>query len=287
MKLLLSVLQSLAFFLLFALIAFPFVMLWSNFAASNLPEIADGPIEQLPIEIISAASAFTAVWLFGLLAKSVRLESLGLRHRSGAQFALAGLIIGIALVVLILVTLYVLGVLALNPKYRIEVNLEVIALTAGVTANVIAQDVIFFGFMLTLIRKNAPEALAVPVLSLLFVGAHAGVFAEPWPIWGIGSANLFLAGVMLSLAFLRSQTLWLGFGIHTGWNLTQALASLAVTGRSIGVGEPPFSLAGPPLLTGGDVGIEASVVSIPAVLLGIVIIIIFFKKNPQKNSEPI
>lgn len=285
MKLLVSVLQSLAFFVLFALIASPFVVLWSRFVALKFPEIARSPFEQLPIEIISAASAVAAVWLFGIFTRSVRLGELGLGHRSGANFALTGIIIGIALVVSMLAALYVLGALTLNPEYRFEATPAVLSLAAGVFANVIAQDVIFFGFMLTLIRKKTSTVLAVPVVSMLFVAAHAGVFTEPWPTWSIGSANLFLAAVMLSLAFLRSQTLWLGIGVHAGWNLTQALANLAVTGRSIGVGEPLFSLAGPPVLTGGDVGVEGSIISIPAVVLGIIIIIVFTKKRSLQSRS--
>ena len=277
MRFIQAILLSIAYFITLVLISMPFLFLWIRHAKTVHPEIVGGPIEQLPIEIISAVAAFVAVWLFGLKFKSVRLHDLGLGHRQGMLFAIVGAAIGICLVAGTLGTLYSLGILTFNPDYRFEFSFEFVALAAGVVANVFAQQIIFFGYILTVVRKKTSSIVALPTVALLFLGAHAGVFTQTWPVSAIGAANLFLAGLMLSLAHLRSKTLWMGIGLHSGWNLSQALSGLAVTGQSIGVGAPPFILEGPAALTGGSIGIEASLISIPYVLAGILIVALMFR----------
>jgi uncharacterized protein len=38
----------------------------------------------------------------------------------------------------------------------------------------------------------------------------------------LGLANIFLAGVMLAVAYLRTRSLWFATGVHLGWNWTMA-----------------------------------------------------------------
>lgn len=284
MKLVQSILLSVAYFVACALVSLPFILIWTDYVKANIEGIAGGPIEQLPIEIISATAALITVCLFGLKFRPVRVRDLGLGHRLGAQFAMAGAITGALLVTGTLATLYFIDVLTLNPNYRPQLTAELGALAAGVFANVVAQQIVFFGYMLTVIRKKTSAVVAVVTTSLLFLGAHAGVFTEPWPTWSITAANLFLAALMLSIAHLQSKTLWLGIGLHSGWNLMQALSNLAVTGTTIGVGAPPFILEGPAALTGDSVGIEGSMVSIPFVIIGIAIVVLVFRLE-QGNGE--
>ena len=283
MKLLKSIGQSFAYFMVVILISLPFIVWWAEYSKARFPEIAGGPIEQLPIEIFTVGGAFLAIFIFGKFFKSVRIADLGLHRKNSGAFAVTGFLMGVTLIIAILGALYALDVLSINPDYRMNVTPQLIALVAGVTMNVIAQQIIVFGYMFTAIRKATTATIAVITISILFLVAHAGVFTQPWPVSGIASTNLFLAGLLLSMAHLRSGTLWLGIGFHTGWNLTQALANLLVTGHDIGVGVPPLFFAGPDILTGGDIGVEGSIIGIPAVILGIIIIVGFFRQ--RSNAE--
>lgn len=283
MKLLQSILQSLAYLVVVGLVSLPFVALWAEYSKANFPEISGSPIEQLPIEIITVGGAFLAIFIFSRFFKSVRIADLGLHHKGSGSLVITGFLIGIGLVTAVLVTLYVLGGLIINPDYRMSATPQFVALMAGVATNVIAQQVIFFGYMFTAISKKSSTTTAVITISLLFLVAHAGVFTEPWPTSGIASVNILLAGILLSIAYLRSNTLWLGIGFHTGWNLTQAIANLVVTGIDVDMGEPPFLLVGPEILSGGDVGVEGSIISLPAVLLGILIIVGFFRRGSNAD----
>ena len=82
-------------------------------------------------------------------------------------------------------------------------------------------------------------------------------------------ANIFLAGVMLAWAYLRTRSLWFATGVHLGWNWTMAtLFDLPVSGF---VSDTPLYTAattGPALWTGGAFGPEAGLAGTLAIAGG-------------------
>jgi hypothetical protein len=52
-------------------------------------------------------------------------------------------------------------------------------------------------------------------MSMLFGALHMD---NPNATW-LGALNTVLAGILLSLAYVRTQSLWLPYGIHVGWNV--------------------------------------------------------------------
>lgn len=67
------------------------------------------------------------------------------------------------------------------------------------------------------------------------------------------------AGLLLGAVFLATRSLWAVIGLHAAWNATEALLGIPVSGQ---VAPALFrvDVSGSELLTGGDFGIEASVV---------------------------
>lgn len=107
-----------------------------------------------------------------------------------------------------------------------------------------------------------PAALAV---SGLFAWAH---HLNP-NVGALALANIFLAGVFLSLAYLRTRSLWFATGVHLGWNWTMAaLLDLPVSGLPLDT--PLYSAVetGADWWTGGAFGPEAGVAATAALLLG-------------------
>ena len=66
-----------------------------------------------------------------------------------------------------------------------------------------------------ILMKGIGPVPAVLVMSGLFGLLH---HLNPNATW-LGTLNVFLAGVLLSAAYLRTRSLWFPFGIHIGWNL--------------------------------------------------------------------
>src|SRR5690606_35760065 len=83
--------------------------------------------------------------------------------------------------------------------------------------------------------------------------------------------NIFLAGVMLALAYLRTRSLWFATALHAGWNWTMAtLFAFPVSGLTM-IDTPLYDAVerGTDWWTGGEFGPEAGVVGTLVLAAGI------------------
>jgi hypothetical protein len=84
--------------------------------------------------------------------------------------------------------------------------------------------------------------------------------------------GLFLAGLFLAYAYLRTRRLWLPIGLHIGWNFFEStVLGFPVSGLSL-FGLLENSLAGPELYTGGAFGPEGGLILLPALALGTILV---------------
>ncbi len=128
------------------------------------------------------------------------------------------------------------------------------------------EEFLFRGYPLQTLLLDAHPTLAMSVPSILFGLGHAG---NP-NASALGVFNTILAGVWLSIAYLKTRRLWLPIGLHAGWNFTMsAIYGLTVSGIEERIGTSFFRAAqtGPTWLTGGSYGPEGGVL-VTAVLIG-------------------
>ena len=205
------------------------------------------------------------------------LKSLGLNHRGAIgltenKFAKKHLLIGALLGAVGLSTvsvgLILTGRLEVLPKI-----LPIWFISAAATAVAVAviEEFFFRGALLGVLLKQLSPRVAVLVLSLLFavlhfIKPHASVkhwdgevhwwtgfevlsysfwqFKEPQLLVG-GLLTLFMVGVVLAYATLKTQSLFLAIGLHGGWVFVLRLVQMGTTRNS-----PPDWLVGKPLITG-------------------------------------
>ncbi|MDL2353292.1 MAG: CPBP family intramembrane metalloprotease [Pseudomonadota bacterium] len=121
------------------------------------------------------------------------------------------------------------------------------------------EEILFRGVLLRHLEALIGTWGALAITSLLFGAAH---LSNPGATLFAAFAIAMEAGVLLGAAYLLTRRLWLAVGIHAAWNFTQGwVFSVPVSG-----GESPLGLlitrrVGPEWLTGGDFGLEASVVA--------------------------
>jgi membrane protease YdiL (CAAX protease family) len=73
-------------------------------------------------------------------------------------------------------------------------------------------------------------------------------------------AGIILAGLFLGYAYIRTGSLWLSIGLHTGWNFFEGVVfGFPVSGLPFYT-LPRISVSGPVLWTGGEFGPEAGLV---------------------------
>jgi membrane protease YdiL (CAAX protease family) len=89
----------------------------------------------------------------------------------------------------------------------------------------------------------------------------------------LSAAVTFFAGVLLSIAYLRTYALWLGWGLHFAWNAAMALLmGFPIAGYATYNSLVATTVTGPEWLTGGAYGPEGSVVSLFVILAAILVL---------------
>ncbi len=78
-----------------------------------------------------------------------------------------------------------------------------------------SEELIFRGFPLQILVEGAGKWPAIIGLSGLFGLLHA---YNP-NASALGTLNTGLAGILLSLAYVNTRSLWFSYGIHIGWNV--------------------------------------------------------------------
>ena len=128
------------------------------------------------------------------------------------------------------------------------------------------EEMAFRGYALARAADSVGPVVACLVSSALFGFAHS---ANPQATL-LSTANTALAGVLLSIARLRSGALWMPIALHFAWNFSLgAVFSFPVSGLALGATRFSSPGPGPMWLTGGAYGPEASVLLTAALAVAI------------------
>ena len=131
-------------------------------------------------------------------------------------------------------------------------------LAMAVTSGTI-EEIVFRGILLRHLEALIGTWGALATTSVLFGAAH---LINPGATLFAAFAIAMEAGILLGAAYLVTRRLWLAVGIHAAWNFTQGwVFSVPVSGGKAPLGLLITRRVGPEWLTGGDFGLEASVVA--------------------------
>jgi hypothetical protein len=120
-----------------------------------------------------------------------------------------------------------------------------------------SEELVYRGYPFQILIQATGPFAAVFLMSAAFGFGH---HFNPNATW-LGTFNTFLAGVLLSLAYLRTRSLWLPYGIHIGWNLAIGVGlGLPVSGVRLD-SIWTTSVGGPSWLTGGSFGPEGGILA--------------------------
>jgi hypothetical protein len=127
-----------------------------------------------------------------------------------------------------------------------------------------AEEVVFRGYPFQVLAQTFGGVAATLVTSAAFAVAHA---SNP-NVATFGLINIFLAGVLLSAAYLRTRSLWFATTLHLGWNWAMAsVLDLPVSGFEL-IDTPLYDpvVRGPAWLSGGNFGPEGGVAGAVGIL---------------------
>lgn len=150
----------------------------------------------------------------------------------------------------------------------------------------VVEEALNRGYWFQNIQRGWGLAAAVIVTSLLFGGLHLlNPNAEI-----LGALNITLSAITYVLGLLWLRSLWFPIGWHAAWNFAQffivGLPNSGISVSSMGLNGTTLlatTVSGPRWLTGGDFGMEASVIR-TIILIGIITGILWLK---QRRAQPV
>ena len=143
------------------------------------------------------------------------------------------------------------------------------------------EEITFRGYYLQNLSTGIDSTWGILVSSAIFGLFHLGNPGAGF----MSTVGIFLAGLYLAFAWSRTRRLWLPIGLHIGWNFFQG----PVFGFPVS-GTTSFRLlrqtpTGPVSLTGDLFGPEAGLIVVPAIVLGILLVILFTKSAAKSAGQ--
>ena len=223
---------------------------------------ADSLINQVLGHCVGLVIAIFLGWLCGKIFEDLPFRALGAWF---TKFWFKDLILG-CLLGLASITFAVLVAMAfggLRFEFNAAAGMSAIYLTLAISFIIYFfgaafEEVLFRGYIFQTLVRAKLAWLAILLTSAFFASVHLGN-----PNAGTFSTiNTALAGIWLGVAYLKTRTLWLVFGIHLSWNwFLGSIYGIEVSGLT-DLSPAPLFLeidSGPSWITGGDYGIEGGI----------------------------
>jgi hypothetical protein len=213
------------------------------------------------------------------------VRTMGLDRRAGwrSEFALGSAIgwagvAACALIIAILGGMVVFFYIGWRQFAVIPLDLAILMIAA------LAQEVTFRGYPFQRLMDATNPTIAALLLSFLY-----GVVFTENPGSSIASFLLTMfMGWLLSIAYLRTRALWVGWGLHFAWTASMAvLFGLPLSGLTRFSPVISSTALGPTWLTGFDYGPEGSALGMAVVLLLIPVTISATSELKHKYAQPV
>ena len=292
------------FCLITLLIAIPAVLL---IAGVRREDLQSDPIHTLSgllssnylwlMLVLECVISLVTVVIFRWLVDRKSLQSLGLGLDGYWTEAVTGLLMGPALLGISSLLMLFSGHLEWTDIVwdgtQLFISLGLMVLIAG------SEELVFRGYILSnlLDSLDAPAGtltaatgngraaannatnkyIALAISALLFAAFHA---TNPG-IHTLAFANLFLAGMLLGVNYIYTRNLWFSFLFHISWNFFQGpLLGFRVSGLTL-PSVLQVETKGDLFITGGDFGLEGSILNTVVSLTAFLILTWAFRRKYQ------
>ncbi|MFP8779779.1 lysostaphin resistance A-like protein [Hydrogenophaga sp. RWCD_12] len=186
-----------------------------------------------------------------------------------------GLLVGAGLYTVCELVLMALGIYRINGLNALTYMIPAIAMALSSS---VFEELLFRGVLFRAVETWFGSWVAMVVSALVFGLSH---LMNPEATL---EGALFIAveaGILLAATVMLTRRLWLGIGFHMAWNYTQsAIFSGIVSGNEPQQGLIRSTVKGPDWLTGGNFGVESSVLALTVcTATGIVMLVMAVKRG--------
>ncbi len=222
-------------------------------------------------------------WLCLRFLERLKLSSLGFALRSGwGRDVLKGCAMGATMIAAVVAIQTIGGGtrVMVNSRWLNENGFDWAGASAVASATALAlvvlilagafEELVYRGYAFQTLLRELPEFAPILLFSIFFGLAH---WDNPNRTF-FSTANTVLAGIWLSLAYLRTRSLWFPTALHFTWNwMMGAFFGLPVSGLRIPEHPILVSTSGDPFwLTGGSYGSEGGAAATLVLLIAIVVV---------------
>jgi uncharacterized protein len=231
-------------------------------------------------------SALAAGWILIARLDGRPLGALGFPlHRAAPREFGVGFAAGCVLLLLVVVLLVISGSVTWRAEPGTAAGFFAMMLGSLLFFGVAAawEEAFFRGYPFQVLVEGVGAWPAILLSSALFALAHG---QNPEVTW-LALANIYLASVLLALAYLKTRSLWFATALHLGWNWTMAFVlDLPVSGLTA-FDTPGYSGVerGPEWWTGGAFGPEAGAAATLVLLAAVVWILRSTRIRPAREMR--
>jgi len=285
-RLVLLVLFMLGIMSLAGMIFFP---IYYNLTGSEMQFVGQGlqnmtENELIIFQIFSNIMMILAVYITYKIFQEKDLISLGLKEKSFLKKGVEGSVWGIIFITIPFLIIWVFRSINI---VNINLNSMVIkSLGKGILlylAVAFGEEVVSRGYIYGLLKRYYGIKPAIIVTSLIFSLLHIlndNFLQNPVPL-----ISIFLAGILFGVSREVTGGLWVPIGIHFTWNLFQGnIYGFEVSGMNFGLSVLEIERVGHSLITGGEFGLEGSLVTTILLVLFIYLHWWYYKQRNNFNE---
>lgn len=183
-------------------------------------QLIQAPSDQLALlalnEIALFVPAVGAMWLTVKFADHRPFHAFGIGFLPNwRRDLLLGLVISAGMLAVLIVGCYALGYVSMRWTAGQVSPGALLATLSLLLFAALNEELIFRGFPLQILVEGMGSWPAIIALSALFGAMHLN---NPNASL-LGTVNTIVAGILLSIAYVKTRSLWLPYAIHVGWNV--------------------------------------------------------------------
>lgn len=140
----------------------------------------------------------------------------------------------------------------------------------------IHEELLARGYILRNFMDALPNWAGLLLMGLIFGGMH--LLNPNFEI--LGFINITLAGILFGVYYIHRKNLWFPIGLHFTWNFFQGFVyGFPVSGQRV-ASIVQNKVSGPDVLTGGQFGVEGSLIGTVILIGAIIGFQLYYSKHP-------